>query len=64
MLIDSNKLAEWCGHKNASKVRQWLNSNGIPWTADSDGKPVTTLDAVTHALEKNKDGDEVEFADG
>ena len=64
MLINGDTLAEWCGHKRTSKVREWLKANGIPWAADSDGKPVTTLDAVTHALEKTKGEDEVEFIDG
>jgi hypothetical protein len=50
-LIDFECLRRFSGYRQVSAVKKWMQKNHIKYMTNTDGYPVTTIDAINKALE-------------
>ena len=51
MLVNHHQLMEYSDCKQQAKLVEWLMENGIKFTLNRKGKPVTTTEQINNALE-------------
>lgn len=50
MLLSAEDLKDWTGIKTRPAMKRWLGQYGVRWFTDHNGWPITTTDAINHAL--------------
>jgi arsenate reductase-like glutaredoxin family protein len=51
MLVNHQQLREYAECSQQAKLIEWLIENGIKFTLNRKGKPVTTIEQINKALE-------------
>ena len=51
MLVNHQQLSEFAGCRQQTRLIEWLLENGIKFTLNRKGKPVTTTEQINKALE-------------
>lgn len=50
MIANFEQLQEMSNRQRPSAVKRWLDSRGIPYELDADGRPVTTESILTKVI--------------
>ncbi len=51
LLVNHHQLMEFADCKQQARLIEWLMENGIKFTLNRKGKPVTTTEQINNALE-------------
>jgi len=54
MTVPFEQLAAFCHRKRPTQVQKWLESKGILYFLDADGRPCTTEIALNEALQRGR----------
>jgi|GEM_PF-3111719 len=60
-LLTCDDLCKWYNLKNGASVLKYLRRDGVRYTLDKDGKPVTTVGLIESALAGIDETKDAEF---